>query len=235
MKLPNTKTSKQLGGYCLIKSDLEFAGRAFHLASTCNVRSLEERRASRPSLQDKAKQLFSLDPILRKGAIVLQSDPDNRSGTEITRYALFEAGIIIYGRCFSQGIRVRLSRNIFRGKLSAAKSLHDRIIEVRNKHVAHSEMRMELAKVACDLVIDENYGKRPNAVISVIAARRHAPNNEKLIELREHCSVILRKVVEPKILMCSNALREELLAMPKEECDGLPVLETASKNLDEIW
>jgi hypothetical protein len=46
MKLITTKTSKQLGGYSLIRDDLEFAGRAFHLASTYNVRSPEEQGAS---------------------------------------------------------------------------------------------------------------------------------------------------------------------------------------------
>jgi len=102
MKLITTKTSKQLGGYLLISDDLNFAGRAFHLASTYNVRSLEEKKASRPSEMERVNQLFALDPILRKGGGVAQFDPDNRSESEIMRYALFEAGIVIYGRCFSE-------------------------------------------------------------------------------------------------------------------------------------
>lgn len=235
MKRINTKTSKQLGGYSLIKGDLEFAGRAFHLASTYNVRSPEEQRASKPSVNEKVDQLFALDPILRKGAKVAQFDPDNRSEREIMRYALFEAGIVIYGRCFSGGMRVRLSKNIFRGPLAAARSLHDKIITVRNKHVAHSEMKMELATVVCDLVEDQNYGKRPNMISSVISARRHSPKNDKLKELGDHCFMILREVVEPKLLECSNALREQLLIMPKEQFDSLPDLETARPDLDEIW
>jgi hypothetical protein len=96
-------------------------------------------------------------------------------------------------------------------------------------------MKMELSTVACALVEDQNYGKRPNMISSVVSARRHAPKNEKLKELGDHCFMILRAVVEPKLLECSNALREQLLSMPKEQFDGLPDLETARQALDEIW
>jgi len=130
---------------------------------------------------------------------------------------------------------VRLSEDIFRGSLAAAKSLHKKIITVRNKHVAHSEMKMELYTVACDLVEAQNYRKWPNMISSVIAARRAAPKNEKLKELGDHCFTILREVVEPKLLEGMKALREQLLSLPNEQFDRLPDLETARKALDEIW
>jgi hypothetical protein len=129
------------------------------------------------------RQLLQLDPILRGGATVALIDQDNRNKNEVLQSALFEAGIVTYSRCFNSGLRTRLSTDIFKGRLASEKKLHDAIITVRNKHIAHSELKMEHSIVGCQLVEDQNYGKRPNLVMTTLAVRRHVPNNEFLEEL----------------------------------------------------
>jgi hypothetical protein len=43
-----------------------------------------------------------------------------------------------YGRCFNEGVRERLPRTLLNSVPSAARATHDYLIELRNKHVAHS-------------------------------------------------------------------------------------------------
>lgn len=197
--------------------DMQFAARVFGLATKVEERSLAEKSDSRPSVEMRFGQLLQLDPFLRAGAAVAQIDQDSRNENEAVRSALFEAGIVTYGRCFNSGLRTGLSTGIFKGRLAAAKKLHEAIITVRNKHIAHSELKMERSIVGCQLVEDLNYGNRPNLIMTTLVMRRHVPKNERLEELETHCSSIVTEVIQPKLLETARALREQLLQMPPEQ------------------
>lgn len=217
LKVVTTKIAKQLSGYTLIMYDMQFSAKVFGLAAKLKVRSPAQRSANRPSIDMRFHQLLQLDSILRAGATVAQIDQDNRNENEVLQSALFEAGIVTYGRCFNSGLRTRLSTGIFKGRLASAKKLHDAIIKVRNKHIAHSELKMERSIVGCELVEDHNYGKRPNLIMTTLAIRRHVPNNEGFEKLETHCSSIVAEVIQPKLLETARALREQLLKMPPEQ------------------
>lgn len=217
-----TKLAKQVSGYAMIMYDMQFAARVFGLAAKVEERSPAQKLDSRPSVEMRFRQLLQLDPIMRAGAAVAQIDQDNRNEKEAVKSALFEAGIVTYGRCFNSGLRTGLSAGIFKGRLAAARKLHKAIITVRNKHIAHSELKMERSIVGCQLVEDLNYGKRPNLIMTTLVIRRHVPNSERLEELETHCNSIVIEVIQPKLLEAARALREQLLQIPPEQIAEFP-------------
>lgn len=234
IRIATTKLGKQLSGYILLRYDMKYASRVFALAAKRGVRSAEERESSRPSAEERVRAFQALDPILRAGAAIGQLDEDRRSESEVEKSALFEAGIVTYGRCFGSGLRTLLSKGIFTGSLSNNKRLHDAIISIRNKHIAHSELRMEQSIIGFQLVEDPNYGKRPNMVLSGLAMRRHYPSDDRLVELEAHCRAIVENAIEPKLLEIGRALREQLLQMPSQQIEQLPEFGGVRPNLEEL-
>lgn len=234
LKLVSTKLAKQLSGYALLKFDIEYAARVFGLAAKYEDRTPERIQATRPSADDRIRALFAFEPILRKGGGVAQMDSDTRTDTEAVKSALFEAGVITYGRCFTSGARTRLSEDIFRGNLAEAKELHKKIMDARNRHVAHSELKMERSIVGVDLVEDLSYGKRPNLVAGVVAARRHVPSDERLQQLQAHCTSILERFIYQKFMEVGRSLREQLLQMPPAQIQALPDFASAPISVDDL-
>jgi hypothetical protein len=234
MKLVTTKMAKRVSGLALLMYDMQFAARAFDLATKCPVRSPADRLASRPSAEAKINQLIALDPLLRRGAAVAQIDADHRNESEAERCALFEAGVITYARCFTNGSRTQLKEDIFKERLSAGRRLHQKIMTVRNKHIAHSELKMELSFVGCQLVDDANYGRRPNLVMALIAARRDAPSDERLQELKSHCDAIVLEALQPRMLEAARSLREQLLKMRPEDIDRFKDFGAVSPVIEEL-
>jgi hypothetical protein len=175
-----------------------------------------------------------MDPILRVGATIGQLDEDDSNESEVEKRALFEAGILTYGRCFNSGLRVHLSRKIFSGALSGHRELHEAMIKIRNKHIAHSELKMEQAAVGFQLIHDPNYGKRPSMVLAGLAMRRHYPSDNRLGDLEVHCRAIAENVIEPKLLEITRALREQLLQMPAEQIERFPEFSTVKPSLEEL-
>jgi len=234
LKVVSTKLAKRASGYALLLADMQFASRVFGIAAKLENRTPEQIRGARPSLEARCRQLLEFDPFLRAGAAVAQIDRDIRNDSEATKAALFEAGIITYGRCFNSGARTQLAIRIFRGSLASAKTTHEALIEVRNKHVAHSELKMERSIVGCALVDDQNYDKRPNLVMSVLAIRRDVPSDELLAQFQAHCEAIINEVIYPEFLETGRALREQLLQMPLEQIEKFPDFATEPVAIDPL-
>jgi hypothetical protein len=234
LKVVSTKLAKQVSGYALLMYDMQFASRVFGLAAKHETRTPDQIRDTRPSLDARFRQLLAIDPILRAGATVAQIDSDGRNESEAVKSALFEAGIVTYGRCFNSGQRTHLSDSIFRGHISSAKKLHEALITVRNKHIAHSELKMERSIVGCELVEDQNYGRRPNLVMTILAIRRHVPTNERLTELQAHCDAIVAHVLHPKLLETARALRAQLLQMPPGQIENFRDFGAEAPVIDEL-
>lgn len=234
MKVVTTKLAKRVSGLTLILNDMEFSARMFALAAAQPTRPPEQVRDTHASAETRVRELWQLEPILRRGATVAHFEPNSQDDSEATKVGLFEAGIVTYGRCFNSGLRTRLSADIFVGKLSAARPLHEAVIGVRNRHIAHSELKMERSIVSCQLVEDKAYGARPSAVMSTIAIRRHFPTNERLLELQTHCNAIVDHAVLPRLLESARALREQLLQMPAEQIAAFRDLAAEPPDVDEL-
>jgi|GEM_PF-3762800 len=229
-----TKLAKQLSGYALLKFDMEYAARVFGLAAECEDRTVEQVQADHPSADERMQALWAFEPILRRGGGVAQMDSDTRNTDEAIKCALFEAGVITYARCFVSSARTRLSKDIFRGSLAAAKELHRKVMDARNRHIAHSELKMERSIVGCQLVVDPMYGERPNLVAGVVVARRHVPPDQRLEELQAHCILILEQVIYPKFMEAGRSLREDLLRMPSAQIDALPDFASVPPSLEDL-
>jgi len=70
-------------------------------------------------------------------------------------WCTFVTGAIYYRRCFKSGVRICLSRDEVVGALADDQlSLHDALIDITDKHVAHSVNEMELGCTTIDVSID---------------------------------------------------------------------------------
>jgi hypothetical protein len=234
LKVVTTKLAKQVSGYALIMFDMQFSSRMFGLAAKQATRTAAQISNERPSVESRFQPLLQMDPILRAGATIATIDLDYRNDSEAIKSGLFEAGVVTYGRCFNSGIRTRLSASIFKGELSGAKRLHDALIAVRNKHIAHSELKMERSIMGCQLVDDQNYGRRPNLIMTTLAIRRHFPTDDRLTELESHCNAIVAHVIEPKLIESARGLREQLLEMPAEQIARFKDFDAEVPTIDEL-
>jgi hypothetical protein len=96
------------------------------------------------------------------------------------------------------------------------------MMETRNQHIAHSELRLEKSYAGITLVDDPNYGRRPSGIVMAIWDRRSAPRKDKLLEMAAHCCVIIKEYLNPKMLKTGLEIREKYLKLPKEQFDALP-------------
>ncbi len=215
IKIAETNIAKQLSAYTLIHYDLEFSCRAFTLAA--NFSDKKKKIDTEKCTQSRVSQIAVLDPILRMGATVALLDRNQSETSTLAKTALFEAAIISYARCFNMSKRTSLTAKVFKGKLSPSLKRHEKIIKLRNEHIAHTELKYEQSIIGFQLVNDPAYGNRPSAVFSGLKARRAHPPSEDLHELRTHCQLVDEQVVQPILLKKAKALREELLNMSDEE------------------
>jgi hypothetical protein len=222
MRLANTKLAKQVSSYSLIANDMEFCARAFRLAADLPVRTPEEALEAKPTAEERTNQIWQFEPLLRAGAAVASFEGDQRTDSETMKAALFEAAVVAYGRCFNTGLRTSLQPKIFSDSLSRHRNTHDLLIAIRNKHIAHSELREEHSVVGVELVDDPAYGKRPNLVMGIVSGRRYYPPDDRLSTFQTHCNAIIELYIRPKLLETAKALREQLLQMPPEQISEMP-------------
>lgn len=93
---------------------------------------------------------------------------------------------------------------------------------------------MERSIVACQLVEDQNYGRRPNMIMNALAIRRNSPSNERLTELEKHCNAIVNHVIQPKLMESARALREHLLQMSPEQIAAFQDFGAEVPAIDEL-
>ena len=159
-------------------------------------------------------------------------DQENTDNNQFERDGLFEAGIIAYARCFNSGHRTALTHKIFKNKLFERKKIHNFIIKLRNKHIAHSELKLERSHVGVSLVNDPKFGNRPSVVCTLFSVRRPAPSSEKLREMAAHCEAIIDQYLEPQIIKVGSKMREQLIGMPQDQIDRLPDFNKQLQSID---
>jgi hypothetical protein len=229
-KLLDTKLAKQATGYWLIQGDLEFSRRAFHEAS--KLPTLKELPASKAISHSELEEMArtAVESAAKEKTAFIRTFKE-QEGPTVIRNALFEAGIVSYGRCFNSGARTTLGESTFRGSLSNRRQLHSLMIRVRNKHVGHSELKLERSLVGIQMVTDPRFGPRPSVAMSIFAVRRDAPSPERLLEMAAHCEAIIVDFLQPRLKKLGNEIREQLLRMPSEQIDVLPEYDRAMQSI----
>src|SRR5262249_36370932 len=123
--------------------------------------------------------------------------------------------------------------------LRANKPLHAWMIEVRNSHIAHSDLRLERSYAGIRLVDDPNYGKRPSAIVIAILKRCNVPRTERLREMARHCDSIISLYLNEQLAKVGKEIREQILRLPKHQFEELPnyseELNTGDFADDRIW
>jgi len=72
-----------------------------------------------------------------------------------TDWCTFVAGAIYYRRCFKSGVRVWLRRDQIVSALNGDQlALHDALIDIADKHIAHSVNEMELGCTTIEVSVD---------------------------------------------------------------------------------
>ena len=113
--------------------------------------------------------------------------------------------------------------------------LHKKIIQLRNKHIAHSELKQERSIIGFQLVRDPAYGIRPSTVFSNVTARRWFPKDKDLKKLSAHCALVDEQVVRPLMLKKAKALREQLLKMSEEDIESMRDFKDAPTTFDQMF
>jgi hypothetical protein len=237
MKKLTSKIARQFGGYYLMKTDLMFCRHVFSRAADIAT-PVVKKDSTHEAFDSVAAVLTTADPLLRAGG-TLASEISADDPLESDRRAFFEAGIVAYAKCFNSNLRTRLPDGIFQGALRAHKPLHAWMMEVRNSHIAHSDLRLERSYAGIQLVDDPNYGKRPSGILCAILTRRNVPRTERLREMARHCDLIISLHLNKQISKVGKEIREQILRLPKHQFEELPnyfgELSTGELPDDHIW
>lgn len=232
IKLAETKISKQLSAYSLIHYDIDFARNALYMASKIEVEQLNI--PADQYTKSHVLAMMSMDAVLKAGGAVATADA-NVSTIDIMKGALFEAAIVSYARCFNSGLRTSLSKKNIKQRIPSSLKLHEKWLDARNKHIAHSEMKQERSLIGFQMVDDPAYGARPSTVFSNITVRRRYPSNEDLGKLSEHCKLVDEKIVQPQMLEKAKALREQLLKMSEIEIEKMKDFKEAPTQFEPMF
>jgi hypothetical protein len=102
----------------------------------------------------------------------------NRRSEVFARRALWEQAVIAYGRCFNTGTRQKLPDQLKAQMVGGSLRVHDEVLRLRNKHVAHRVDKDEWTRISL------TYPKgQPDAnSVRVRVGVPTGPEDERLIE-----------------------------------------------------
>jgi len=225
VKWLNLAEAKKATHFLMIQSDLDFASAAFEEAARLPRDRLPARETD---LAAEARALVD-EVAVSKGVMRVDSTPIYANFLTIS--ALFEAGVISYARCFNSNLRSALKVDDFGGSLALRKPMHAWMMRVRNKHVGHSDLKLERSRIGVSLIVDPHFGPRPSVMFPSFVVRRGPPSPEKLAEMAQHCRAVRTEYVDARLMAILRETRERLLRMPAEQIAEWPSLDDALENL----
>ena len=142
--------------------------------------------------------------------------------------ALWTAAVVIYARAFSKGVRATNGPSIDRLS-SADRELHDYVIDVRNKYLAHSVNGFEHTDVVAFLVDSPKHPKALSGIgtIHTALSRMERSSCERFLSLCESHLVEL----QTRSNALRNALAAEVIAAGAANAYALP--DHARPNIDQ--
>ncbi|MEA2604470.1 MAG: hypothetical protein QOF89_5462 [Acidobacteriota bacterium] len=130
--------------------------------------------------------------------------------------ALSTAIAVRYARCFTTGVRARLSDEVLAGLSDDLRSLHAYLLVVRNKHVAHSVNALEENHVT--IHVREPPDAPALRGVGTLQARSMVLGSEDAPRVRELCRTVVAAI---------DVLIEQQRALVEEHIRGL--------SLDEVY
>ncbi len=141
---------------------------------------------------------------------------------EVRDWALFVAAGIAYRRCFTSGARKRLESNELNNLVGEELAgLHSQLLSVIDKHVAHDVNAMAIGSAVLYVGLsDDNELRRGNIGYNGAGAGAFGPKAyARLVVLT---SIVIEKLIEPKILKLEDLLQQKISSMSDEEISQLP-------------
>jgi hypothetical protein len=139
----------------------------------------------------------------------LQQAPANNGSDAILIQALWTAALVAYIRCFTTGVRFRLTEKDLADVplLGEVREFHRLLKDLRDKHIAHSVNPYETVKVGA--VLSPEGGPNPNVeAIATLYARHIAADAQGIQQLRNLASALAHLVAERAQRQTDNVLRE---------------------------
>ncbi|MCF6197081.1 MAG: hypothetical protein L3J50_10310 [Emcibacter sp.] len=130
--------------------------------------------------------------------------------------ALHDAILIRYRRCFKNGVRELVPTEIFEDIASYYIQLHDYLMDMSDKHVAHSVNEFEQNKVI--LVVSdkkENYGAIVKQI--VMAARGSLLSLETCQQIVKLCNIIVSEYLDKVSLRIDADMDAEVAVLTNEQ------------------
>lgn len=158
--------------------------------------------------------------LVRESCFIIESRKGSPSAAHIRR-ACFDSAVMRYRRCFNGGIRDLFPRELLLKLTSNQKALHDRILELANRSIAHCVDGSE------DNVPYFVYDKSVEpARISVHVYTRTTSHHNK-IKIQKFAALAgkLEKLLAEEGVRVSKKVLKAIQKMPGEEAAALPVVQ----------
>jgi hypothetical protein len=133
--------------------------------------------------------------------------------------ALSTAIAVRYARCFTTGVRARLSDEALAGLSDDLRSLHAYLLVVRNKHVAHSVNALEENHVT--IHVREPPDAPALGGVGTLQARSMVLGSEDASRVRELCRAVVA-AIDVLIAQQQALVEEHIRGLPLDEVYGLP-------------
>jgi hypothetical protein len=134
----------------------------------------------------------------------------------------FVAASLAYRSCFKSGVRVRLEADLLPAVWTPDQlSLHEALLDIVDKHIAHSVNGMELLGTTLEVAIDDT-GKVHRGSIGWRGAGIGAFGPVGFDALAMMVETLVGKVVDVRVALLERALKAQVEAMTDEEVLALP-------------
>lgn len=151
---------------------------------------------------------------------IAASDSDVPPETPMLMYGAWNSAVISYARCFGTGVRLSLKAHDVPER---AREFHDYVLDLRNKHIAHSVNDHEVGTVAA--LVDSNPDSDiPIRGIVELLSHRYDVSAEAWDGLGSLATAVLN-IVNRKIEAVRIAAEQELAAIPIQKVLEAPDLE----------
>lgn len=139
----------------------------------------------------------------------------SRNAELILLESLIAAVVVRYARSFKSGVRSRVPTEILDNLTDEQKNIHDWIIGLRDKYVAHSVNAFEENTVVAYLVPEER-GPKNVSSISVQQQRLVSLSNEEIAQLKS-LSIVISENVTKLLELENKKVLEIARTLPMEE------------------
>jgi hypothetical protein len=201
-------------------------------------------RHSRPKLiateagNQRADLALAVQDLERVAACCLEiRKRDAHPLTDLISGALFDSAIVRYGRCFTKGQRFPL-KSFLRRLTSAERELHDFVMALRNRYLAHSENEFETMGTTIHVATGED-GKLVRGGLGLTGSGTLGVGLEHIARF-QGLAVRLNKLVREKIDELDAVVRTHIDKLSDHELlaldDGFaPTPATVNVNKARTW